>query len=106
MISKHRVVTGVILDEKTELTVSDLCRSCAVRREKIIALVEEGILIPTSRSEQDNSYKFSGSSVKRAAKALKLQKELELELSGVALALELLEEIEYLRSRLRAYEES
>ena len=105
MISKHRVVTGVILDEQTELTVNDLCRSCSVQREKIIALVEEGILTPITR-KPDNVYTFSGVSVKRANRALKLQKELELDLSGVAIALELLEEIEHLRSTLRAYEET
>ena len=105
MISKHRVVTGVILDEKTELTVSDLCRSCSVRREKIMALVEEGILTPII-GKQGDAYTFSGASVKRAHRALKLQRELELDLSGVAIALELLEEIERLRTALRLYEET
>ena len=105
MISKHRVVTGVILDEHTELTVSDLCRSCSVRREKIMALVEEGILTPIPR-KPDDAYTFSGSSVKRANRALRLQRELELDLSSVALALELLEEIEQLSSRLSVYEEN
>ena len=105
MVSKHRVVTGVILDEQTELTVSDLCRSCSVRREKIMALVEEGILTPITRKPGD-AYTFSGISARRANRALKLQRELELDLSGVAVALELLEEIERLRSTLRLYEET
>lgn len=105
MISKHRVVTGVILDEQTEFTVNDLCRSCSVRREKIMALVEEGILMPIARKPGD-AYTFSGASVKRADRALKLQRELELDLSGVAVALELLEEIERLRRTLRFYEET
>ena len=105
MISKYRAVTGVILDEQTELTVSDLCRSCSVRRDKILALVEEGILTPITRKPRD-AYTFSGVSVKRANRALKLQRELELDLSGVAVVLELLEEIEHLRSTLRLYEET
>ena len=105
MTSKHRVVTAVILDERTEVSVGDLCRSCSVRRDKILALVEEGILIPTSLRKADDDYMFPSSSVKRANRALRLQRELELDLAGVALALELLEEIERLRSRLRNYEE-
>ena len=105
MTSKHRVVTGVILDERTEVSVRDLCRSCSVRRDKILALVEEGILIPISLRKADDDYMFPSSSVKRANRALRLQRELELDLAGVALALELLEEIERLRSRLRNYEE-
>ena len=105
MTNKHRVVTGVILDERTELSVSDLCRSCSVRRDKILALVEEGILIPTSSRAIEDDYTFPGSSVKRANRALRLQRELELDLPSVALALELLEESERLRRRLRSYEE-
>lgn len=106
MASKHKVVTGVILDEQTELTLTDLCRSCSVQRERIIALVEEGILSPTTRSKRENRYWFSGSSVKRANRAIRLQRELELDLAGVAVALDLLDEIERLRNRLRVYEES
>ena len=106
MISKRRVVTGVVLDEQAEVTLSDLCRSCSVRREKVIALVEEGILTPTTRAERQKGYRFPGSSVKRASRALRLQKELELDLAGVAVALDLLDEIERLRNRLRVYEEA
>lgn len=106
MASKHKVVTGVILDEQTELTLTDLCRSCSVQRERIIALVEEGILSPTTRSKRENRYRFCGSSVRRANRAIRLQRELELDLAGVAVALDLLDEIERLRNRLRVYEES
>ena len=104
MMSKRGVVTGVVLDERIELTLTDLCQSCAVERERIVALVEEGILIPIVRTKKDTEYRFSGSCVRRARRAIRLQKDLELNLAGVAVALDLIEEIESLRTRLRVYE--
>lgn len=104
MATKRSIVTGVVLDEQIELSLSDLCRSCSVERRVIVALVEEGILVPTARSKEQKEYRFSGSSISRAARALRLQKDLQLNLAGVAVALDLLDEIERLRTRLRVYE--
>lgn len=102
MTTKNEILTGVVLDESLELTVDDLCRSCSVRRETILALVEEGILTPMSRSGV--AWRFTGVSVKRAIKATKLQRDLDLNLPGIALALDLIDEIEHLRERLRHFE--
>lgn len=104
MISKRSVLTGVVLDEQIELTLSDLCQSCSVERERIFALVEEGILTPIIHAADQKEYRFSGSSVRRAVRAIRIQRDLELNLAGVAVALDLLEEIERLRARLCVYE--
>lgn len=69
---------------------------------RLIALVEEGIIAPTRRDETD--YRFSGHSLRRGIKAIRLQRDLNLNLAGVALALDLLEENRMLRARLRIYE--
>ena len=96
-------MAGVVLDERTQITLTELCRCCSARKETIVALVEEGILSPAGGSG-GSSYRFAGTSVKRASRALRLQRDLEMDLAGVALALDLLEEIERLRQRLRVYE--
>ena len=48
MDSENRLpqLTGIVLEEQTELTLADLCRVCAVRDERILELVEEGVLAP------------------------------------------------------------
>ena len=102
MIKKLKTVDSVVLDEKTELTLKEMSRTCSVRKARIIALVEEGIIAPTRRDETD--YRFSGHSLRRAIKAIRLQRDLNLNLAGVALALDLLEENRMLRARLRIYE--
>lgn len=89
-----------ILEEQTQLTLTDLCRACAVHDEQIIALVDVGVLEPQGR--EPGHWRFGGASLHRARMALRLQRDLEIDLAGAALAVELLDEIESLRTRLRA----
>ena len=89
-----------ILEEQTQLTLTDLCRACAVHDEQIIALVDAGVL--ETQGREPDHWRFGGASLHRARRALRLQHDLDIDLAGAALALELLEEIDTLRARLRA----
>jgi chaperone modulatory protein CbpM len=89
-----------ILEEQTGLTLDDLCIACAVRDEQIIALVDVGVLEPQGRDPAH--WRFGGASLQRARMALRLQRDLDIDVAGAALALQLLEEIDALKSRLRA----
>lgn len=89
-----------ILEEQIRLTLADLCRACAVHAERIIELVDAGVLEPQGR--EPARWIFAGASLHRARKALRLQRDLGIDLAGAALALELMDEIESLRARLRA----
>lgn len=91
-------IDAVILEEQTAITLAELCRACATPAETIVALVEEGILAPTGASPA--RWRFGGMHVRRARVALRLRRDLDLNLPGVALALQLLDEIETLRGRL------
>ncbi len=96
------ILTGRRLDEEATLSLAELSRACAVHAERIMDLVEEGILEPSGRDPL--RWRFSGASLRRARIALHLQRDLDINLPGVALALDLLEEIdrlERLLNRLR-----
>jgi len=95
--------TGIIIDEETELSLNDLCKACSSSAEWIIELVEEGALEPIGY--QQTQWRFSGNSLQRACTAMRLQRDLGLNLAGIALALELLEKIETLESRLCQFEQ-
>lgn len=95
-------LSGIILEEQTELTLADLCRACAVHAEYIIELVEEGVLAPVG--DEPVCWRFTGIHMHRATVALRLQRDLGINLAGVALALQLLDEVEALRARIRATE--
>ena len=93
------ILSGQILENDTRLTLRQLCDLCAVRAEYVIELVDEGFIEPIGIEK--SHWCFSGVSIKRVQKAKRLQQDLGINLAGVALAVELIEEIEYLRSRLR-----
>jgi chaperone modulatory protein CbpM len=101
------ILEGVVLDEKTEFTIHDLCRACSSTEDWIIELVEEGAIEPIGRQRvraQSSQWRFPASSLQRVQIAMRLQRDLDINLSGIALALELLNDIETLKSRLRFYE--
>jgi chaperone modulatory protein CbpM len=97
--SEKHALHGAIYEEYAVLSVQDLSRMCAVEERHIVELVEEGVLnvLETSAVE----WRFSGAALRRARLALRLERDLELNLAGVALALELMEELERLRRELR-----
>ncbi len=93
---------GIILEEQSELTLADISRSCAVHAEYIIELVDEGVLAPVGSGPV--LWRFTGGHTHRVIVAMHLQRDLGINLSGVALVLQLLDEVKELRSRLRLIE--
>ncbi len=100
MSEKPQVLTGILLDETIEISLGDICRICEVHAEEIIEMVNEGVLTP--RGQAPETWRFSGTALHRARRALRLQRDLQVNLAGAALALDLMEELEGLRARLRA----
>lgn len=100
MRSSENVLSGEIFEEYAVLSIDELSRLCSVDRTYIVELVEEGVLsvIQVDASE----WRFPGAALRRARIALRLQRDLEINLPGVALALELMENIEQLRRELKA----
>lgn len=94
-----KTLSGTLLDEQVHLSLEDICKACSVRTEWVIDLVAEGILEPSGGER--TQWKFSSTSISRVQVARRLQSDLDINLAGVALAIDLLEEIEVMRSRLR-----
>ena len=92
------IFSGNIVEDEPRLTMRQLCDACAVRAEYIIELVDEGCIEPSG--VEKSHWCFSGVSMQRVKKAKRLQQDLGLNLAGVALAIELFDEIERLRARL------
>jgi chaperone modulatory protein CbpM len=92
-------LTALILEDQTELTLADICRACAADTALIIEMVDEGVLAPTGPAP--TKWRFSGQHLQHAKVALRLQRDLGVNFQGAALALQLLEEMDVLRARLR-----
>jgi chaperone modulatory protein CbpM len=97
---EHQALQGTLVDESTLITIEDLCRICAIERRHVVEFVEEGVLeVAAIDAEQ---WRFRGGALRRARIAVRLQRDLELNLVGVALALDLMDEIQQLRREIRA----
>jgi len=90
---------GRVVEEQVQLTLVELCQACSAEEEHVLTWVFEGVLEPAGDSPQD--WRFSGESLRRARLALSLSRDLEINPPGVALALDLLDEIAALRARLQ-----
>jgi chaperone modulatory protein CbpM len=98
--SEDQALQGTLVDESTLLSIEDLCRICAIERRHVVEFVEEGVL-EVAVIDADE-WRFRGGALRRARIAMRLQHDLELNLVGVALALDLMDEIEHLRREIRA----
>jgi len=97
-----KTLTGILLDEQVELSLHELCHACSTSTEWIVELVDEGVLEPIGHEQAH--WRFSGPSLLRARAAMRMQQDLQINLPGIALALDLMEEIETMRERLRRLE--
>jgi len=108
---QQAILDGMVLDDQAELTLNDICSACSRNAEWVIELVEEGALEPVivktgsnkPAGGQQNQWRFTGYSLQRAQTARRLQRDLNINLAGVALALELLEQISSLQEQLRRH---
>lgn len=93
------IIQGPIVEEAVHLTLLELCQACSAEEEHVLTWVFEGVLEPVGESPRD--WRFGGDSLRRARLALRLSRDLEINPPGVALALDLLDEIATLRARLQ-----
>ena len=98
--SEDQALFGAIFEESALLTIKDLSRMCAVDERHIVEYVQEGVLHVVEIDTTE--WHFTGTALRRARLALRLERDLELNLAGVALAVELMEELEHLRRELKA----
>jgi len=99
-----KILNGLLLDETTVLSLDEVCQACSSSNEWVIELVQEGVLEP--RGHQQTQWQFSARCLQKAHAAMRLQRDLDINLSGIALALDLLDEIDSLKSRLLQLEQA
>ncbi len=92
------VINGIIIEENSLFTLSELSQACGQPAEWIVALVEEGVIEP--EGENQRGWRFRGHCLRRVRIVQRLEFDLGVNLAGAALVLDLLEEVEALRQQL------
>lgn len=95
-------LTGLVMDEEHQITLYELCEVCHAESGWVVSLVEYGVLNP--QGEKPESWQFSGLDIDRSKKAWRLQHDLQINLEGLAIVLDLLDELDDLRDQLHHWE--
>jgi len=82
-----------------QMNVVEFCQCTKLPQAWLIEIVEEGILEPGGADPEQ--WLFDMQAVAVARRALRLRQDLELEWAGIALALQLLDQLEQLREENR-----
>ncbi|WP_299199451.1 chaperone modulator CbpM [uncultured Amphritea sp.] len=86
----------------TYLSFSEVCLQTGVAENVVVEIIEQGIVEPVGASPAE--WLFSPAMLIRTKKALRLHRDLEVNWAGIALAIELLSEVEQLREQNRYLE--
>lgn len=100
------IINGVIIEQFSLLSLNELSQAVHVDSELIIEMIEYHLIEPQGDSPE--SWKFDSMCLKRAKTAASFYHDLEINMPGIAVALDLLDKIEYLEKRLytlRRFEE-
>ncbi len=95
-----KIISGCILEDEEFLSLAELCQTCHVSAEVIIQLIDYGVIAP-QEGKNSQQWRFHRSVLVRADKALRLRRDLGVNISGVALALDLLDQIDDLKRQLK-----
>ena len=100
---KKATTNGTDAEVIDALTLAELGRFCHAETEWIVELVDHGVLEPVGLVHAE--WRFTGANILRARKARRLTDDLGLNLAGIALVLDLLEERDLLLHRLAMVQE-
>ncbi|MCP9439826.1 MAG: chaperone modulator CbpM [Nitrospira sp.] len=93
------VLMGSLVGQEEVLTVEELARACHAEVRWVAELIEVGIL--AQRGHDQASWRFCAADLVCARRAARLQRDFEASIETVAVMLDLLNEIDRLRGRLR-----
>lgn len=90
------MITTLVMHLGTE----EICRLSQINTETIIEIVEHGIIQPEGEGQQQQqpaSWRFDPQVIGIAKKAVRLHRDLDIDWAGIALAIDLLQDLDALR---------
>lgn len=101
MSERDHVLTVVVSDEDgSSFTLREICERGECHAEFVIKLVDYGIISPREEVPEARQWQFDIAALGRLRKALRLQRDLKMNLPGLAMSLELMDEVEEMRREL------
>lgn len=102
MTDANDLLQAHLLDESDWIGASEVCRLCRIELTAVVELADLGVVSP--RGYDPEQWQFPATALQRLRTASRLMRDLGVNVSGAALAVELLEEQHDLERRLRRLE--
>ncbi|PXX93782.1 molecular chaperone [Marinobacter vulgaris] len=97
MTEKDRILSVELVEPTATFTLREICERGDCHAEFVIKLVSYGVIAPIEESPETRQWEFDLPALARLRKAQRLQRDLKLNLPGLAMSLELLDEVQEMR---------
>ena len=94
-----KIHEGILIEEDKPLSISKLSERCMISKVEIEELVYEGVIEPLK--VQEESWIFASETLWRVKKVQRLRRDLDLNIPGAALTMQLLDRIEELENMIK-----
>lgn len=94
-----KLITGIVIEESTTYTIEEVCQHYHIPKALLVELIEYGLF--DNNTTQLELIKLDQKALRTMETAFRLHRDLDINLPGVALAVELLEKIDNMRDELR-----
>lgn len=102
MSPASKLPVAEIIGHELEADLEQVCRLCGLDIEELLDWVREGVAEP--HGPDSGHWRFSARQVRRVFVAGRLKRDLELDTGALPVVLDLIEEVESLRRRVRLLE--
>jgi len=102
MSPSSKLPVAEIIGHELEADLDQVCRLCGLDSQELLDWVHEGVAEP--RGPESGHWRFSARQVRRVFVARRLKRDLELDTHALPVVLDLIEEVELLRRRVRLLE--
>lgn len=100
MTDKERTLNVELMEADATFTLAEVCERGHCHAEFVIKLVDYGVIAPVQESPEQRQWQFDLQALARLLKAQRLQRDLKMNLPGLALSLELLDEVQRMRQEV------
>lgn len=100
-MESNNIIAGVIIENTNALTLEEFCYATKADKEVVIKMINYQLIHPQGATPSE--WRFDSVSLRRGRIASSFYHDLEVNMQGVALALDLLDQIEELKHQLRVF---
>lgn len=102
-MNNNKSIVHISIQETESYSLNELCELCDVQTDIIIEMIAYSIIEPMGKAEK--KWLFNEVALVKVQTALRLQRDLQINLSGLALVLDLIEELDELRNKVSSLEQ-